>query len=305
VATIAGIASLGVVLITTSTRAQPVTPSGAADAPPSGPACIPDCRKGFLCVEGRCVSACNPPCGADETCTEARECAKSAPATPPPSPPTVAPAPAPAPPPSSTNTAAATTNDGPKPTRYPYDQFRIALGGGVGLGVVPDGTGFPFSFLGGLAFPLGGHFFLRSDIAASYFSTSANASYDVGSGPRAQTYVDSTHFLAVLRLMAGYQMHPLVSLRAGPLVGYRTLYVEQGICGVSYAEKEFSGAAFGGAAAFALHAFNADFALQMDAYSAKTQGYCAETTTGKARSGTLVGTEKLGMQFLLQGSYLF
>jgi hypothetical protein len=40
----------------------------------SGAACFPACRAGYLCHEGQCVSACNPPCGVGETCTAAGEC---------------------------------------------------------------------------------------------------------------------------------------------------------------------------------------------------------------------------------------
>jgi hypothetical protein len=47
--------------------------SGAAAAQPSED-CAPACRKGFLCNKGTCVSACNPPCVAGETCTSAHEC---------------------------------------------------------------------------------------------------------------------------------------------------------------------------------------------------------------------------------------
>lgn len=37
-------------------------------------ACMPSCRKGFVCVNATCVSACNPACAADEICTDAAEC---------------------------------------------------------------------------------------------------------------------------------------------------------------------------------------------------------------------------------------
>jgi hypothetical protein len=36
--------------------------------------CVPDCRAGFLCVDGACVSLCNPPCRDDERCTAEAEC---------------------------------------------------------------------------------------------------------------------------------------------------------------------------------------------------------------------------------------
>jgi len=52
---------------------------GAATATPAGaqsaiPACVPECRAGFTCVNGMCVSQCNPPCLSGEACTEQREC---------------------------------------------------------------------------------------------------------------------------------------------------------------------------------------------------------------------------------------
>jgi hypothetical protein len=52
--------------------AQPAPP---ADSTPAGDvACVPACRAGYLCHQGACVSACNPPCGAAEVCTPAGEC---------------------------------------------------------------------------------------------------------------------------------------------------------------------------------------------------------------------------------------
>jgi hypothetical protein len=36
--------------------------------------CVPECRSGYVCVEGQCVSACNPPCAAGERCTAEAEC---------------------------------------------------------------------------------------------------------------------------------------------------------------------------------------------------------------------------------------
>jgi len=36
--------------------------------------CRPECRAGFLCIDGACVSACNPPCGEGEVCTEEATC---------------------------------------------------------------------------------------------------------------------------------------------------------------------------------------------------------------------------------------
>lgn len=35
----------------------------------TAPSCVPECRAGFTCVSGSCVSACNPPCGRNERCS--------------------------------------------------------------------------------------------------------------------------------------------------------------------------------------------------------------------------------------------
>jgi hypothetical protein len=47
-------------------------------------ACVPDCRTGFVCIDGGCVSACNPPCAEGERCNADGEC--DLPPRPPPAP---------------------------------------------------------------------------------------------------------------------------------------------------------------------------------------------------------------------------
>lgn len=47
---------------------------GAPPASAQAPACFPECRPGFLCHNGQCVSACNPPCAANEICTPQATC---------------------------------------------------------------------------------------------------------------------------------------------------------------------------------------------------------------------------------------
>jgi hypothetical protein len=59
-----------------------VAPHAAAQgaaAPPASPACVPQCRTGFACVQvcaagGRCVSACNPACASNELCVAGGRC---------------------------------------------------------------------------------------------------------------------------------------------------------------------------------------------------------------------------------------
>jgi hypothetical protein len=67
-----------IALVAATVAALPVRTAAAGDD-----ACFPACRSGYLCHQGRCVSACNPPCGAGETCTAAGECVSAAPVPPP------------------------------------------------------------------------------------------------------------------------------------------------------------------------------------------------------------------------------
>lgn len=90
-------------------------PAGAAAPPRSkpltaapAPACEPPCREGFTCVQGRCLSACNPPCDARERCTAEGRCIAAEPAVAP-APVAPAPAAAPVPPPPEQAPASAPT----------------------------------------------------------------------------------------------------------------------------------------------------------------------------------------------------
>ena len=54
-------------------------PSAGAPVAPAAPApsaliCEPDCSPGYTCLRGKCVSACNPLCGAGERCGADRIC---------------------------------------------------------------------------------------------------------------------------------------------------------------------------------------------------------------------------------------
>src|SRR4029078_6574720 len=58
--------------------AAPPAPSGVAppsSEPSANKACVPDCRSGFPCPAGECVSACNPPCPGGEECEASGRCA--------------------------------------------------------------------------------------------------------------------------------------------------------------------------------------------------------------------------------------
>lgn len=63
-----------------SARAQQAPEEGETAADLSSPgeggesSCFPECRPGFVCRDGECVSQCNPPCPQGQVCTAAREC---------------------------------------------------------------------------------------------------------------------------------------------------------------------------------------------------------------------------------------
>ena len=48
----------------------------AADAGPT--TCVPSCRSGFFCSRGTCISACNPLCASNETCSATGQCVLTA-----------------------------------------------------------------------------------------------------------------------------------------------------------------------------------------------------------------------------------
>ena len=51
-------------------------------APVQAKDCVPPCRDGYLCHQGKCIEACNPPCPAEEQCVAGGECVAKAPAEP-------------------------------------------------------------------------------------------------------------------------------------------------------------------------------------------------------------------------------
>ena len=57
-------------------------PSAPPPPPPAANDCFPSCRLGFFCSAGQCVSVCNPPCAAGESCTPAGQCIAATGATP-------------------------------------------------------------------------------------------------------------------------------------------------------------------------------------------------------------------------------
>jgi hypothetical protein len=56
------------------------SPQEAHPPPNSSPpvssqaACFPACREGYVCKDGQCLSLCNPPCPADQSCVGGRRC---------------------------------------------------------------------------------------------------------------------------------------------------------------------------------------------------------------------------------------
>ena len=52
--------------------------SASAQQTATAAGCVPECRSGYVCIEGACVSACNPPCTGDQTCTPEGQCVPNA-----------------------------------------------------------------------------------------------------------------------------------------------------------------------------------------------------------------------------------
>jgi hypothetical protein len=113
--------------------------------------CVPQCRTGYVCVEGACVSACNPPCAAGEMCASDGNCVASQPppasapaaAAPPAAapPPAAQPAPAYPPPPAQDGLTLPQTQEPEKPKdEHFHDGFYFRFGFGLGAlsGTVVD-----------------------------------------------------------------------------------------------------------------------------------------------------------------------
>jgi hypothetical protein len=69
-----------ILAIATSANAQPQPGGPQPGMPPEGgptpyaQPCGPACRAGYVCFRGACFSACNPPCGDEQTCTADGRC---------------------------------------------------------------------------------------------------------------------------------------------------------------------------------------------------------------------------------------
>ncbi len=80
--TLALLATLGVSLFAGAQEPAPRA-RGRAKRPATqelkapAPACLPECRSGYACVQGECVSKCNPGCDAGERCSDAGVCEAS------------------------------------------------------------------------------------------------------------------------------------------------------------------------------------------------------------------------------------
>jgi len=249
--------------------------SAAISSVPAARACLPECRSGFVCREGECVSACNPGCSENETCNAKRECVPRAESSEP----------------------------------YPYDKTRFGIGGQFGVGSVADGTGTPIGGHLSVAIPLGNHFYTREDVIASYYSTSTTDSPYLGGAVSAAgtTSVDQSYLLIALRATAGAQLTSLVSARVGLLAGSHTLSARHGQCGIGPQEKNDSSIALGGTGAIALTMKHVDLSLVADAYRANTQALCTVVvnTLGAAQGAQLVPEKQFAAQFLAQGTILF
>jgi hypothetical protein len=139
------LAVLAVTVSGTHAAAQNAPQPSPAPAPAPAPGCYPACRPGFLCHVGQCISACNPPCAAGQSCSADAHCVASdvPPPAYPPAPVYAGPvyaAPAPEPPPPAED-----------PGRERHDGFMLRLTAGLGGAGTNIGTdGEPDTNLSGL-----------------------------------------------------------------------------------------------------------------------------------------------------------
>jgi hypothetical protein len=259
-----------------STMLVSVTPQSATATPAPTPvaACLPDCRSGYVCREGECVSACNPMCGENETCNAKRECVPK-------------------------------TSESES---FPYDKTRFGIGGALGMSATPDGNGTPFGGLISVSVPLGGHWYSREDVVITYSQTATDDHQYVGAqvGSGAAT-VDQSYLLIALRATAGYQFNSLLSARAGFFAGSHTLSTQHSFCGTGYAERDTSSAALGGTGAIGFALKHADLSAVADVYSAESQQVCtvAPVTNGFFQQAQLLPQRQVAAQFLAQLTFMF
>lgn len=247
----------------------------AASMPAAAAVCVPECRNGFVCREGECVSACNPGCAENEVCNAKRECVPR------------------------------TESNDP----YAYDKTRFGLGGHAGIASAADGTGTPFGGHVAISLPLGGHFYTREDLVFSYFRTTTNDQQYIGASvsPIGTTPVDQTYLLVALRATAGFQLAPAFSARAGAILGSHTLETSHGMCGNGPQDRSDTSFAVGGTGALAFSLKHADLSLVVDAYSANTQQLCSVVVGpfNVPHGAQMVPQKQFAAQFLAQGTILF
>lgn len=110
--------------------------------------CVPSCRDGYICNQGQCIAACNPPCAEGEQCVGEGEC--------------IAPA----------SSAAASSGMAPQPT-----YAAVSTSGGGSVGSVDSGdkpsTAIPATFvgLGGFLMIAGGVSFATGEWSGYYYDT--------------------------------------------------------------------------------------------------------------------------------------
>ena len=72
-----GMRIVATTLLLTATLACCLATPARADEPDDTEVdCKPACRSGYVCVDGECKSACNPPCASNERCTAKAACVR-------------------------------------------------------------------------------------------------------------------------------------------------------------------------------------------------------------------------------------
>jgi hypothetical protein len=220
-------------------------------------ACFPECRSGYVCHQGRCISRCNPPCDASETCTDAGSC--------------VARKPAPgaiAAPRESAPEQAVSSGQGTSPAEAPArpsmresTALRFALGAQVG-GDMLSGFG---RWVGGHVVVVKPHrpgWFLRGEVVWGSF-TPRIVRPTIHSGTNAHEY---EHMVIGVRPLVVQWLTDVLSVRYGGTVGYSFNYVFTPYC----SGRSDGSLAVGPSAALGFHGWRPvgggdwEFSLQAD-----------------------------------------
>ncbi len=160
--------------------------------------CKGSCKPNEVCVAGRCVSACNPPCGAGEQCTESGECISASAPTAPPAPPSLTPTPVRSDPAPGDLTASTEASAEPET----ITSKRLHYGGGMGGVYVPFGNIWALTVEGYVTIALNERWEMRPVAMYVHTDDTHTASNSIGVGLLPTFWISRYYGVAVGTLLA-------------------------------------------------------------------------------------------------------